>query len=425
MVKFNWNKRGCFKWDKKLLYTVVCVCMAFVLLCSAVIGGIVLFSSRNDKIKAPDFDEIRGTWIASVYNLNFPSRADLTENEIEGELDEIVKTAKEAGLNTVFFQVRPSSDALYKSDIFPVSRYLSSTGEMTADPLEYIIEAAHREGISVHAWINPLRVAVSGSLDDLDEENPARIHPEWCVKYADGKFYYDCGNPSVRELVADGVREIIRNYDVDGIVFDDYFYPYPVYDENGEISPFDDGDTYEKYGEDFDTVEDFRRESVNSLVRLVYDTVKEENGECLFGVSPFGIWKNGYGGDEGSKTAGSQSYYDIYCDSVAWIQGSYIDYIAPQLYWRENEKAAPYTALCDWWANTTEDTGVGLVICHGAYRYAEWESPQGTLTEQVQYADQKSSYKGSLYYGYRQIAENTCGIREEIKSLYEKPLTEN
>ncbi|MDD6094119.1 MAG: family 10 glycosylhydrolase, partial [Clostridia bacterium] len=295
---------------------------------------------------------------------------------------------------------------------------------LTLDALEYLIEAAHGEGIAVHAWVNPLRIATGGSVEDLNEKSPARLHPEWCVKYADSKLYYDCGIPQVRETVAAGVREIVKNYDVDGIAFDDYFYPYPVYGEDGAVISFEDDKTFAKYGGDFESVGDWRRDNVNKMVKLVYDTVKEINGDCIFGIAPFGIWKNGYGGEDGSATAGSQSYYDIFCDTLAWVRGGYVDYIAPQLYWRNEEKAAPYQTLCEWWANMTEDSGVGLIICHGAYRYSEWDLPEGTMKAQAEYAMEYDNYCGSVFYGYEEIYGNVHGIKDEIKSLYENPLTE-
>ena len=184
----------------KLLLVLAAVCTVFILVVAIVLGVII---TNEDTEKPPetdapeelfvpsvldDSDPINGVWIASVFNINFPSTASLTESALKAELDDIVLTTKNAGLNTIFFQVRPESDALYKSDIYPVSRYLASDGVLTLDALEYIVEKAHSEGISVHAWINPVRVTSSSSveIDDLSIKNPARIHPEYTVKYADG-----------------------------------------------------------------------------------------------------------------------------------------------------------------------------------------------------------------------------------------------
>ncbi len=418
------------KLDKKTVMIVTAVVAAFVLIFAVVAVVLGIFLNRNhdpdgeiaDNEIVSSVSNMNGVWIASISNIDFPSRPDLCEDELKEEIDRIVETVDSTGLDTIFFQVRPASDALYRSDIFPVSRYLSSNGEMTIDPLEYIIEVASKKDIAVHAWINPLRVAVGGTVEDLPDGHPAKENPAWCVKYADGKIYYDCGIPEVRELIADGIKEIIEGYDVEGVVFDDYFYPYPQYETDSEgnkaVAVFEDSATFGQFGTEYDDIGDWRRENVNSMVKLAYKTVKETDPSCIFGVSPFGIWKNGYGDESGSATRGSQSYYDIYCDSIAWIQEGYVDYIAPQLYWRAEESVASYTALCDWWAMMVEDTGVGLFISHGAYRYDGWEEPEGVMTSQVEYARAFESYKGSFFYGYEEIEANTMGIGEELSALY-------
>ena len=419
------------KLDKKTFIIITSVAAVFVILFVIITLVLSLVLKKEPEAVPPkheeekkeiNFEKMNGVWIASVSNIDFPSRPDLSKKELMAEIDAIVATVAEAGLDTVFFQVRPSSDALYDSDIFPVSRYLSSDGELTLDCLEYFIEAAEAYDIAVHAWINPLRVAVGGTTDDLRDDNPAKKNPRWCVKYADGKIYYDCGNPDVRKLIADGVREIVENYDVAGIVFDDYFYPYPVYetddDGNRIVSVFEDSESFDTYGTEYDDIGDWRRENVNSLVKLCYDTVKKADRKCLFGVSPFGIWKNGYGDESGSATKGSQSYFDIYCDSVAWAKGGYVDYIAPQLYWTAENSAASYTALTEWWALAIDNTGVPLLVSHAAYRYSEWENPSGIITSQVENAEGYEIYRGSMFYGYEEIAANTYGITDELKKLY-------
>lgn len=422
-------------YKNKALFIIACVSAAFVIALIIVMG--VIFISRNEDEPLPEEprdttspmdseDDINGVWIASVFNINYPSRADLDKSALQAELDKIVENTKAAGLNAIYFQVRPESDALYKSDIFPASRYMSSNDQLTLDALEYIIKAAHKENIQVHAWVNPVRISSKSTvtIESLAPSNPARENPEYTVKYGDGKFYYNLGIPDVRELICEGVAEIVENYDVDGIVFDDYFYPYPSYytdEETGErkVAEFEDRDAYEKYNDKNLDITDWRRENVNMLVKSVYETVKGIDKECLFGVSPFGIWKNGYGDESGSLTAGTESYYALYCDSLAWIKGEYIDYIAPQIYWTAEQSNAAYDKLCDWWADMVADTKVRLLISHGAYRYEnDWENPGGIMTEQVQYASEKQFYKGSLFYGYKAMAENVNGLLDELTNLY-------
>ena len=417
------------KMDRKTFIVVTSICAALVLVFSLAIVLVLFTSDKKAPEKAFDAaqEDIAGVWIASVTNIDFPSSTDMDADALQKEIDAIVENTQALGLNTIYFQVRPCADALYDSQVFPVSAYLSQSRELPLDTLEYMIDTAREAGISVHAWINPLRVTGGGvsNKDTLPADHPAALHPEWVVEYADGKLYFDCGVPQVRELIAAGVKEIVENYDVAGIVFDDYFYPYPktVAGENGEssIAVFADAETFSEYGEGYEDMGDWRRDNVNRLIRLIYDTVKEADKDCLFGVAPFGIWKYGYGGEIVSETRGAQSYSDIYCDTLAWIQGGYIDYIAPQIYWRTVDSAAPYDILCDWWAEQVKDTDVRLLVCHAAYRYeTDWENPQGIMAEQVAYAREKDKYGGSLFYGYEELSGNINGIADEVKELFAK-----
>lgn len=367
--------------------------------------------------------EVRGVYIASVYNIDFPSRTDLSADALRRELDSILDNAQAAGLNTVFFQVRPACDALYKSEMFPVSEALSTTGRLVMDPLQYIVKEAHKRNIFIHAWVNPLRVSVGSAakpntdVQNLPENSPARLHPEWTKAYADGRLYFDPGIPEVRELIAAGVREIVENYDVDGVIFDDYFYPYPVTDASGVTVGFDDADTYARYGGNM-TRADWRRDNVNKMVQSVYSAVKEIRQDVQFGVAPFGIWKNDDGTNGGSATRGLQSYSAIYCDPLAWAEGGYVDYLAPQIYWRFTTEAAPYDELVRWWNRALDGTGVDLLISHAAYQYDGWSEPQGEISEQVQFARSQLCYRGSIHYGYEEVKKNTASLTEELKSVY-------
>lgn len=372
-------------------------------------------------------DEMRGLWIATVNNINFPSKQGLSKKALQKELSDIVEFADENGFNTILFQVRPAADALYKSDIFPASKFVSGSAGTEADGgldcLEYILNEAHGKGIKVHAWVNPLRVT-SGTkaypqtdISALPSDSPAAKNPDWVKSYADGKLYFDAGIPAVRELVASGVREICENYDVDGIVFDDYFYPYPT-----DGAKFDDSDTYARYGGDYKSLADFRRDSVNKLVKASYDAVKEVDKSIVFGVSPFGIWQNAKGDNGGSATKGLSAYDEIYCDALAWAKGGYVDYIAPQLYWSFETSAAPYATLAEWWSRALDGTGVTLYINHGVYRYAEGTMDSGEITRQVEYSRDLYSYRGSMYYGYAALKSNAGGVLLETSALFENDI---
>ena len=367
--------------------------------------------------------EVRGVYIASVYNIDFPSKPDLSDAALRQELDAILDTMQNAGLNTVFFQVRPACDALYRSTLFPVSASLYSDGELHFDPLAYLVEAAHSRNIFVHAWVNPLRVTVGSAARPnvdpaaLPDGSPAKEHPEWTVAYADGKLYLDPGIPEVRTLVADGVREIVENYSVDGVIFDDYFYPYPVTDAAGVTAAFDDGDSFSRFGGGL-SLAAWRRENVNRMVREVYDSVKEADADVLFGVAPFGIWRNDDGKNGGSATRGLQAYDSIYCDAVAWAEGGYVDYIAPQIYWRFSTQVAPYGELVRWWNRVLDGTGVDLLVSHAAYNYDEWSDPEGEMAEQIRFARSELTYRGSIFYGYDEIRRDSFSLAGELWGVF-------
>ena len=391
--------------------------------------ALICAPSLIKKLSAPpsfSFDEkhphghIVGVWIASVSNIDFPSAQSLDEKALKKEINDIVDTCSNTGINTIFLQVRPTSDALYISEIFPLSVFLTGGEQRMAtsadfDVLEYAIEAAHKKGIALHAWINPMRVS-SGTeqfpkhdLGVLCEDNPCVRFPEYVVKSSNGCMYYDVGIPELREIIASGVAEIVNNYDVDGIVFDDYFYPY-------DNASFDDSKTYEKYG-DGKSLADFRRSSVTALIKMCSDVIKESGKNVLFGISPFGVWQNKSDSFLGSDTNGTSSYHNLFCDTLEFAKKGYVDYIAPQLYWNNDDKNTPYDVLCEWWGDTLYDMGCAFVVSHAAHKYAQWYSPDGTILDQYIQAQKQENYRGSLFYGYKQIKENLHGVKNEIKQI--------
>ena len=392
-------------------------------------GGAPLDAPPAPALDVPSADinaaeEMRALWIATVNNINFPSKKGLSSEKLAAELDDIVTFAAENGFNAIMFQVRPTADALYDSDLFPASKFVSGECGKAADNgfdcLGYLVTAAHAKHIAVHAWVNPLRVT-SGSktypqtdITALPESSPARQHSEYVVAYADGKLYFDAGQPYVRSLVAAGVKEICENYEVDGIIFDDYFYPYP---QSG--AEFGDGATYAEYGEGM-SLADFRRDSVNTLVKLCYDAVKAVDEDILFGVSPFGIWQNDDGENGGSATKGLEAYESIYCDALAWARGGYVDYLAPQIYWTFETESAPFDVLAEWWCEALAGTGVKYYINHGVYRYAEGGMANGEITKQLELSRSLDGCRGSMYYGYAALEANAGGVTDELAEAFKK-----
>lgn len=354
----------------------------------------------------PAQDGMRGVWVSSVANIDYPSQQGLSADQLKSEADTILNNIAAMGLNTVFLQVRPSADALYQSALFPWSRYVSGTTGQAPDGdfdvLAYWVEGAHSRGLQLHAWLNPYRITRDGKeeLDALPETSPAKQHPEWVVEY-EGNYYFNPGLPAVQQLVVDGAAEIVRNYDVDGIHLDDYFYP---------GTDFNDAAAYARYGDDFSDIGDWRRDNVNTLIASLDETVHAINPELSFGVSPAGIWDNKADNPKGSDTNGRSSYREIYCDSVEWIKRGTVDYICPQLYWSIGYEIADFEVLVDWWQDIVSTSDVALYIGIGAYRAAEAEPGDvwyGTaeLERQLDMLDNSIDIQGEVFFSYASLME--------------------
>ena len=354
----------------------------------------------------PAQDGMRGVWVSSVANIDYPSQQGLSADQLKSEADTILNNIAAMGLNTVFLQVRPSADALYQSALFPWSRYVSGTTGQAPDGdfdvLAYWVEGAHSRGLQLHAWLNPYRITRDGKeeLDALPETSPAKQHPEWVVEY-EGNYYFNPGLPAVQQLVVDGAAEIVRNYDVDGIHLDDYFYP---------GTDFNDATAYARYGDDFDDIGDWRRDNVNTLIASLDETVHAINPELSFGVSPAGIWDNKADNPKGSDTNGRSSYREIYCDSVEWVKRGTVDYICPQLYWSIGYEIADFEVLVDWWQDIVSTSDVALYIGIGAYRAAEAEPGDvwyGTaeLERQLDMLDNSIDIQGEVFFSYASLME--------------------
>lgn len=368
--------------------------------------------------------EMRGVWIATVLNIDFPKELGDAEAQ-KKELINILDTARASGLNTVFFQVRPTGDAFYPSRIFPWSEYLSGSAgkDPGYDPLAFVIEEAHSRGLALHAWINPFRLTM-GSADQpqnttavLHTASPVKNRPELTLSAGDGRLYLNPGEPEVQAIVLAGIREILENYAVDGIHLDDYFYPS---DPN-----YDDSAAYTKYGQPLGlTLDDWRRANTRSLIQEIQSLVREVRDEAAFGVSPSGIWRNKKNSPLGSDSNGFESYAQIYADTRGWVKDGLLDYIAPQLYWVIGKEGSDYALLARWWEEVCRDTGVRLYIGHGVYRLgSSGEAAWATAAEiERQIALNKElGISDSIFYGYRQIYENTLGVRDLLQKLYAAP----
>ncbi|MBQ8997389.1 MAG: family 10 glycosylhydrolase [Clostridium sp.] len=369
--------------------------------------------------------EMRGVWVSTVSNLDWPEVGNYDVKVQKELLKEKFDFIEEQNMNTIFFQVRPMGDALYESSYAPWSKYLTGTlGENPGyDPLEFAIDEAHKRGLELQAWFNPFRIDsnsekfnIDNYIDELPEESPLKNNPDWIVRY-NNYHYLDAGIPEVREYVIDTIIEVVKNYNIDGVVLDDYFYPYP----SGGVE-FPDEDTYEKYGEGFSSKDEWRRNNIDCFISELYSKIKNTNAEVKFGVSPFGIWRNGESVG-GSNTSGLSSYDDVYVDSRKWIQEGWIDYIIPQIYWQFDYNSAPFATLVDWWAKQVENTNVELYIGHAAYKindssYGEAWLNGNEVINQIRYSRANSNVKGNCFFRLKTLEENRLGFTDKLKELY-------
>lgn len=369
---------------------------------------------------AANAPKMRGVWVAAISS-NYPREKTSDARKLKADVDFIVDQCQRFGFNAIFFQARPSCDALYASDIFPWSQWLcgaeGAAPQDGFDPLAYFCQAAHQKNIALHAWINPYRIkAKKGqSLDELLSVRPQMaelkkfIHPS-----SDGNFYLDPGQPKVRELVVRGAKEILEKYPVDGLHLDDYFYP-----QTG----IDDSASYKKYGAGMD-LDDFRRQSATLLIKELFRLTHSARPGALFGVSPFGIWGNKSSANPyGSATSGTQSYFAHCADSVTWIQRGIVDYIVPQIYWNIGLKAADYAELASWWNQAVEGSGVALYIGMADYKAAaaiksgNEKSPwlgTGELKAQLELNKTLKNVSGEIHFNFDSLME------PDIRSFYEK-----
>jgi len=367
--------------------------------------------------------QFRAMWIASVANIDWPSQTGLSVTAQKNEFRAWLDLAVQRRMNAVVVQVRPTADAFWPSPYEPWSQYLTGTQGTNPgyDPLAFMVSEAHARNLEFHAWFNPYRVSLQTSLSALAPSHPARQHPEWTFAY-DGRLYYNPGIPAVRAFVEDAMMDAVSRYDVDGVHWDDYFYPYPV---SGVAIP--DSATFGQYGGGFSTIADWRRNNVNLLVQEMYQRIKAAKPWVKFGVSPFGIWRNAATDPLGSQTSGLQSYDAIYADTRRWVTSGWLDYIAPQIYWHIGFTTADYAVLTPWWASVVAGTGVQLYIGQAAYRVgvAGQASQWQTSTELTDHLFLNRSYAevdGDVYFSAKDVlADRLGGFSRVAADHYTKP----
>ncbi|MFE7359283.1 glycoside hydrolase family 10 protein [Streptomyces sp. NPDC057543] len=360
--------------------------------------------------------ELRGMWVATVANLDWPSAPGLTAAEQRAELIGYLDEAVDRRLNAVILQVRPTADALWPSPYEPWAQYLTGVQGKDPgwDPLGTAVHEAHRRGLELHAWFNPYRVANHTDPSRLIATHPARLHPDWVLPYG-GKLYYNPGIPEVRRFVQDAMLDAVRRYDIDAVHWDDYFYPYPV---AGQV--FDDDATYAKYGAGFPDKAAWRRDNTDKLVRETAERIKSIKKHVKFGISPFGVWRNAATDPLGSDTkAGVQTYDDLHADTRGWIRKGWIDYICPQIYWNIGFAAADYAKLLPWWDEVVRGTGVDLFVGEALYKAgdpaqpAAWQDP-AELSRHLDFAAGYDQVRGHVYFSGKDVVTDRIGTMARV-----------
>lgn len=360
--------------------------------------------------------ELRAVWVATVSNIDFPSKPTISSDVQKAEFIHLLDMHQQNGMNAVVVQIRPATDALYPSPLEPWSQWLTGVqGQPPVpyyDPLQFMIEETHKRNMELHAWMNPYRAVFNIGNSSIAATHITRLHPEWFLTYGDKK-YFDPGNKDVQKHVTAVVKDVVNRYAVDAIHFDDYFYPYRI---NGKEFP--DENSYRTYGAGMGK-DDWRRSNTDSIIVMLSRVIKEENKNCQFGISPFGVWRNASQDPNGSNTkAGQTNYDDLYADILLWLKKGWIDYVAPQLYWEIGHNLADYNTLIDWWSNNTY--GKNCYIGLGIYRAgsnAAWKD-KTQLPRQIQKLRNTPNMHGMIFFSSKTFERNPNGWNDSLRLNY-------
>ncbi|MBA9075926.1 glycoside hydrolase family 10 protein [Rufibacter quisquiliarum] len=367
--------------------------------------------------------ELRGVWIATVANIDWPSQKGLSAVTQMEEFRYILDEHQKNGINALFVQVRPTTDAFYRTDKELWSHWLTGKQGQEPnppyDPLAFQIEEAHQRGMEFHAWFNPYRATHDTVSANISPKHITKTKPEWFVTYA-GKKYFKPGLPEVRAYIVNIIMDVVRNYDIDAVHFDDYFYPYPTKD------PFPDDEDFAKYGTNFTNKDDWRRYNVDEVIRVLSDSIKAEKPYVKFGISPFAIWRNASQDPRGSDTKGGLTNYDhLYADVRGWLEKGWIDYNVPQLYFHIGYLVADYAKMLDWWAKNSfgkhNYIGQGTYRVNNDARFKEWSNPLES-GNQIRLNRANSGVHGSVYFSSKSVMSNPLGVQDSLRqNFYKNP----
>lgn len=376
------------------------------------------YCQKNRSLSKSPKHEFRAVWIATVENIDWPKRGQYNSEQQKQDFIRILDEHKRSNLNAVMVQIRDACDSYYARSVEPWSEFLTGVqGKFPNpfyDPLSFMITEAHDRNLEFHAWLN-LNRATFRRATSVTPDHISNRKPEWMLTY-DGQKLLNFGIPEVRDYITNVVVDIVKHYDVDGIHFDDYFYPYQV---TGQT--LKDEATFRKYNGGFTNIEDWRRNNTDLLILQISEAIKKTKSHVKFGISPFGVWKN-YSSQtpEGSRTqAGQTSYGHLYADTRKWLQQGWIDYIAPQIYFDRKHPKVSYTELSKWWMENA--FGKHLYIGHGAYKIKSgWSLSEAPA--QIRLDRQYPQIDGGLFFSSKSLTENYGGFQDSLRvDFYRQP----
>ena len=361
---------------------------------------------------------MRAAWISTVDNIDWPSKPGLSDKQMKAEMISILDNLRSNNLNTVIFQIRPTADAYYKSTKEPASHWITGTQGVAPgfDPLQMMIDEAGKRGMNVHVWLNPYRVQKDTVKDVLTKTHLFFKKPELFLTYGKSR-YFNPGYKETRDFVSSVVGEIVRNYDIQAVHMDDYFYPYKI-----EGQEFPDEKAFAKEPRQFKDKDDWRRDNVDLIIKQIRDTIIANKPEVEFGISPFGVWRNIAKDSQGSNTkAGATNYDDLYANILKWQKENWIDYVTPQLYWHIGFDRANFEVLAKWWAE--HKYGAKVYVGHGDYKIStkakepEWRSPD-QIVKQIEMIRKIPQIDGSMHFTANSFFNKGDTLRN---ALIEKP----
>ena len=365
--------------------------------------GLGAAAYQESAVKPPALErEFRGVWIATVANIDWP-KPGLRPAQQKADLISLLNRAAELKLNAIIFQVRPACDALYSSQLEPWSEYLTGTmgkaPEPFYDPLAFAVQEAHKRGMELHAWFNPYRALHKSHIGNISSGHISKTHPELVRSYGD-YLWLDPGEREVQEHTLRVVMDVVKRYDIDGVQFDDYFYPDPTINGNRD---FPDEASWKKFGASGKLNRaDWRRENVNALMSRVYTSIKTAKPWVKFGIAPFGIWRPG----EPAQIAGFDAYAKLFADSRKWLMNGWVDYFSPQLYWRIEQKEQSFPVLLNWWTQQNQrhrNLWPGL-YASGALSQ-QW--PANEIPDQIRLIRKQPGADGYIFYNATSLLTNS------------------